>query len=73
MGTGAAGLNLRDEPRLSGDVQFRAQEGDRLKVLDGPQFFDDLEWCEVESLTRPGQFGWAARDFLIAADALNGE
>lgn len=69
FGTGNVGLNLRSEPRRSAEAQFVAREGDVLQVVDGPQFFDDIEWCKVESITRPGQFGWASLEFLIAEDA----
>jgi hypothetical protein len=69
FGTGAVGLNLRAEPRLSGERLWIAREGDVLKVVDGPQYFDDIEWCKVESITRPGQVGWGAIDYMIAADA----
>lgn len=68
--TGPVGLNLREEPRLSGERLWVAQEGNVLKVIDGPQFFDDFEWCKVESITRPGQVGWGVIDFMIAADAV---
>lgn len=67
--TGTVGLNLREEPRRSSEVQFVAREGDVLQVVDGPQFFDEIEWCKVESISRPGQFGWAALEFLIAESA----
>ncbi|MBZ0307398.1 MAG: SH3 domain-containing protein [Anaerolineae bacterium] len=70
FGTGNVGLNLRSEPRRSAEAQFVAPEGDVLQVVDGPQFFDDIEWCKVESISRPGQFGWASLEFLIAEDAV---
>jgi len=68
--TGAVGLNLRAEPRLSGERLWIAREGDVLRVIDGPQSFDDIEWCKVESVTRPGQVGWASVEFMIAKDAV---
>lgn len=71
--TGTVGLNLREEPRRSAEAQFVAREGDILQVVDGPQFFDEIEWCKVESITRPGQFGWASLEFLIAEDAAPGQ
>jgi len=68
FGTGGVGLNLRDRP--GGEVLFIAKEGERMLVIDGPQFFDDTEWCQVRSLSQGSSFGWAALSFLIAADAL---
>lgn len=69
-GTGVVGLNLRDEPRLAGERLWVAQEGNVMRVVDGPQYFDDIEWCKVENITRQGQVGWASLEYLIAADAV---
>lgn len=68
--TGGVGLNLRDQP--SGEVSFIAPEGDRMLVIDGPQFFDGVNWCQVRSTRNTGVFGWASLEFLIAADAIDG-
>ena len=74
MGQGEAGLRLREEPRIEeNNVQFVAAEGDLMLVVEGPIFFDDIEWCRVENITRPGQFGWASRDFLLPEDAIADE
>lgn len=69
--TGGVGLNLRDEP--GGEVQFIAKEGERLLVLDGPVVFEGLDWCLVRSVGQSSAFGWAARDFLLAADEVDAE
>lgn len=68
-GTGGVGLNLRDEP--GGEVAFIAKEGERVLVIDGPQFFNGKEWCQVRSTGQSSAFGWAVMDFLIAAEALD--
>lgn len=68
VGTGAVGLSLRETPRTSGERLWVAQEGDRLQIVDGPQNFDDYEWCKVNNLTRPGQSGWAVTNFMVPAE-----
>lgn len=65
FGTGGVGLNLRDEP--GGEVSFIAREGDRMLVIDGPVFFDDVEWCQVRSTSQSSSFGWASLEFLLDA------
>jgi hypothetical protein len=65
FGTGGVGLYLRDEPR--GEVAFIAREGDRMLVIDGPVFFDGIDWCQVRSTSQTSSFGWAALEFLLDA------
>ena len=69
FGTGGVGLNLRDEP--GGEVAFIAREGDRMLVIDGPVFFDDVQWCQVRSTSQSSSFGWASLEFLLAADVVD--
>ncbi|HLA43931.1 MAG TPA: hypothetical protein VJZ27_10870, partial [Aggregatilineales bacterium] len=68
FGTGGVGLNLRDNP--GGEISFIAKEGERMLVIDGPEFFDGINWCQVRSTQQSSSFGWASLDFLIAADAV---
>ena len=71
FGTGGVGLNLRDEP--GGEVAFIAREGDRMLVIDGPVFFDDIEWCQVRRTSQSSSFGWASLDFLLDAAVVDEE
>jgi hypothetical protein len=65
FGTDGVGLNLRDEP--GGEVAFIAREGDRMLVIDGPVFFNEVDWCQVRSTAQTTSFGWAALEFLLDA------
>jgi hypothetical protein len=65
-GTEGVGLNLRDRP--GGEVAFIAKEGERMIVIDGPQVFNDIEWCQVRSIAQSSSFGWASKEFLIPTE-----
>lgn len=65
-GTGGVGLNLRDRP--GGEVAFIAKEGERMVVIDGPQIFNDIEWCQVRSVAQSSSFGWASKEYIVPSD-----
>jgi CSLREA domain-containing protein len=69
FGTGGVGLNLHDEP--GGEVSFTASEGDRMMVIDGPIFFDDVEWCQVRSMSQSSNFGWITLEFVLDAAVID--
>ena len=60
-GTDGAPLNARSKPGLKEARVTRFSEGQRVRLLEGPQLADDLEWWRVEA---DGKAGWAAAKFL---------
>lgn len=61
--TEGAALRARARPGTSSDIpiQTRFREGQTVKVLEGPQSADGLEWWRVEA---DGVSGWAAAPYL---------
>lgn len=62
QGTGGAGLNLRDQPSLAGQVLSTVPDGTPLTVVEGPQERDGLGWWKVQ--TEAGAQGWVASTYL---------
>lgn len=58
-------LNVRDNPGTIGTtVVFRANEGERYMVREGPRSADGFTWWRIESITDPTRTGWAAERYL---------
>ena len=64
--TGSTGLSVRPEPGTGGYLNFVAQEGERFKIIDGPDSRNNYIWWKLEALNDPDRTGWAAADFLRA-------
>lgn len=67
-GVGNSGLNIRADPGLSSTLRFLAYDGDVFVLVDGPQNTDGLSWWRLEDPNDPSRYGWAARNYLMAAD-----
>lgn len=67
VGVGLNGLKVRDAPGYDGTLRFLAAEGDTFVIVDGPQSADDIEWWRLEDPNDSSRYGWAARNFLMAA------
>ncbi len=64
--TGSTGLSVRPQPGTGGYLNFVAQEGERFKIIDGPDSRNDYIWWKLESVNDPDRSGWAASNFLRA-------
>ncbi len=60
-GTGGEVLRARTEPGTSAQITTRFREGQNVRVLEGPQTADNMEWWRIEA---DGLNGWAAAPFL---------
>ena len=64
--TGSTGLSVRPQPGTGGYLNFLAREGERFKIIDGPDSRSGYMWWKLESVNDPERNGWAASDFLRA-------
>jgi hypothetical protein len=69
VGTAPVGLSIRSEPRQGNNILAVAQDGERFRIVGGPQNTTgvggvSIEWCEVEGITNENRTGWAARQYL---------
>lgn len=64
--TGSTGLSVRPQPGTGGYLNFVASEGERFKIIDGPDSRNNYIWWKIESVNNPDRNGWAASDFLRA-------
>jgi len=63
-GTEGAGLRMRAEPGLDGDVNFTALDAEVFLVIDGPVEADGYTWWHLEAPYDQTRNGWSASDFL---------
>lgn len=64
IGTGGAGLRMRADPGLDGDIQFTALDSEVFLVIDGPVEADGYHWWHLEAPYDKTRNGWSAGDFL---------
>ena len=64
FGTGGVGLNIRNAPGLSGDIQFLAYDAEVFVVQDGPRDADGKTWWYLVTPVDQSRAGWAAADYL---------
>jgi hypothetical protein len=58
-------LNVREQPGIVDvDIVFRAPEGSRFIVGDGPSQGDGLTWWRIDDPSS-GRSGWAASNYLV--------
>lgn len=65
-GTDGVVLRARARPGTASQIVTRFREGEQVRILEGPQSADGMEWWRVEAA---GQSGWAAAPFLQALPA----
>ncbi len=66
VGVDQSGLNIRSGPGTTSNVKFRAAEGDRFVLKDGPQMASSDEWWMIQDPNDPNRQGWASRRYLTA-------
>lgn len=60
-------LNVRNQAGVFGtEIRFRAGEGERFRVVDGPLQVDNLTWWQIQDFNDPNRTGWAASQYLLA-------
>lgn len=69
IGTGGLPLLIRSGPSQNDPIQGQAAEGERMRIIDGPQTTTGvdgvpIEFCKIEGITVPSRLGWAARQYL---------
>ncbi len=63
-GTEGAGLRMRSEPGLDGEVKFTALDSEAFLVIEGPVEADGYIWWHLEAPYDETRSGWSAGDFL---------
>ena len=63
-GTEGAGLRMRSDPGLDGEVNFTAMDAEVFLVIDGPMEADGYTWWHLEAPYDQTRNGWSASDFL---------
>ncbi len=66
VGTGAAGLSMRDGAGTGYEVRFVAHDGEVFIITDGPQFGGGYEWWHIEATDGSGREGWSVRQYMQA-------
>ncbi len=66
VGVDTSGLNVRSAPGTASTVKFRANEGDRFVLRDGPQTASNDEWWYIQDAQDSNRAGWASRRYLTA-------
>ena len=61
-GTGAAKLNVRENPSTTSAILTRAADGTEFTVMEGPTTADGYTWWKVTD--GQGTTGWAAANYL---------
>lgn len=59
-------LNLRSEAGMDADIVDVMADGSAATIVSGPTVVDDMDWYEINTVDYGS--GWAAGDFLAAAD-----
>lgn len=76
VGTGTVGLSIRSEPIQGDNILQIARDGERLKIVEGPQFSTgvsgQIEYCRVQGIDNPSLDGWAAREYLVEPEQFDG-
>jgi hypothetical protein len=64
VGTEGAGLRMRAEPGLAGEIKFTALDSEVFLVIDGPVEADGYTWWHLEAPYDQTRNGWSAGEFL---------
>jgi hypothetical protein len=70
-GTEGAGLRMRSEPGLDGDVKFTALDSEVFLVIEGPVENDGYTWWHLEAPYDETRSGWSVTDFLTPVEEEN--
>jgi hypothetical protein len=62
-GTGV-GLNVRNAPSLTGNIEFLGYDAEVFEVRDGPREADGYTWWYLVTPVDENRAGWAVADFL---------
>lgn len=63
QGVGSAGLRVRSEPSLSGEIlATKLSDGDRVEVVGGPQDADGHTWWQIRT---GDSVGWCSGTYLL--------
>ena len=63
-GTENTGLSVRPNPGTGGVLNFVAYDGERFKIIDGPEAKNDYVWWKIQSVSDADRSGWAVEDFM---------
>lgn len=66
VGTGSAGLSIREGAGTSYAVLDVAQDGEFFTVEEGPQFGNGYEWWYIVDSENPDRAGWSVRQYMQA-------
>lgn len=58
------GLNVREQPGISGNILFQASYQALFNVIGGPENVNGLTWWRIQDPFDPSRGGWAAGEFL---------
>ncbi len=70
-GTEGAGLRMRSDPGLDGEVKFTALDSEVFLVIEGPVEADGYTWWYLEAPYDETRSGWSAGDFLTPIEEEN--
>jgi hypothetical protein len=71
IGTEGAGLRMRSDPGLDGEVKFTALDSEVFLVIEGPVEADGYTWWHLEAPYDETRSGWSAGDFLTPIEEEN--
>jgi len=63
-GTEGRGLRMRHNPGSASEVNYLAQEEERVEIIGGPILEDGYIWWQLRSLDDPSKVGWSVQDYL---------
>jgi hypothetical protein len=64
-GVDAQTLNVRDAASITAStIIFRAQEGERFSIVEGPVQGDGFTWWRIRDTNDPTRQGWAVSNYL---------
>lgn len=64
VGTEGTGLNIRDNPGLTTNIEFLGYDSEVFIVRDGPMEADGFTWWYLVTPVDESRAGWAAADYL---------
>jgi hypothetical protein len=67
-GVDAQTLNVRDSASITaGTILFRAEEGQRFTIIEGPVQGDGFTWWRIRDLNDTTRQGWAVSNYLTVS------
>ncbi len=71
-GTEGAGLRMRSQPSLGGEINFTAMDSEVFLVIGGPVEADGYTWWHLEAPYDQTRNGWSAGEFLTPIEEFDG-